>query len=145
MLLWWAVFLATLSLALTPHAALVFLALWIAARATVFHLITTFREISDHVGLVPGTLIGFSRNQVSHGLLTQFFHPHNNGYHLVHHLFPGLPYYTWPQVHQLLLGWPDYAAATHCTHYFGGADSLTQSWTHPAASAAPRGQFWHVA
>ena len=117
---------------ITPVAALEFAALWLVSRATIFHLITTFREISDHVGLRPGSLIGFSRNHTASGLCGALLHPHNNGYHLVHHLNPGMPFYALPQAHALLLAWPEYAAATHCHSYFFGETALVRSWVRTA-------------
>jgi fatty acid desaturase len=139
MLAWWIGMLTALAWVVQPVAALEFAAIWWLARATAFHLITTFREISDHVGLKPGTLMGFSRNHTSHGLLGALFHPHNNGYHLVHHLNPGMPFHALPRAHALLLQWPEYASATHCDRYFSGEASLVRSWVrgssrHRAAS-----------
>lgn len=138
---WWAAALALVSAAAGAEAALVFLALWVGARATVFHAITAFREISDHVGLTPGGLIGFSRNHPFGGVIGQLVHPHHNGYHLLHHLCPGIPFHAMPRAHILLLRWPDYAAGEHCDSYFSGPLSAVRSWTRrwtPAAAAPER-------
>jgi fatty acid desaturase len=132
MLLWWSGLLITLAGLINPMAALAFFALWLISRATVFHFITMFREISDHVGLKPGTLMGFSRNNTAGGIFTILFHPHNNGYHLVHHLNPGMPFHALPQAHKLLLAWPEYAAATHCDTYA----ALVRSWVRAKAMQA---------
>lgn len=125
---WWAAALTLIALASSTDAALVFLALWVAARATAFHVITSFREISDHVGLLPGGLIGFSRNHPFSSVVGQIFHPHNNGYHLLHHLMPGLPYHAMPRAHALLLDWPPYATGEQCDAYFLGEHSAVRSW-----------------
>jgi fatty acid desaturase len=127
-LAWWGAMLLAIALVAAPLAAIEFLLLWAAARATVFHWITTFREISDHVGLWPGTLIGFSRNHTGQGLFGVFIHPHCNGYHLAHHLNPGMPYFALPKAHALLMAWPEYARATHCSAYFFGETALVRSW-----------------
>lgn len=136
---WWGAVLGLVSAAAGPKAALVFLALWIGARATAFHAITAFREISDHVGLVPGGVVGFSRNHPFGGLAGQLVHPHHNGYHLLHHLCPGIPFHAMPRAHALLLRWPDYAGGEHCHSYLCGPASAVRSWTSrwTAGAAAP--------
>ena len=125
---WWAGALALVALAFGAGNALAFFALWVAARALVFHPITAFREISDHVGLHPGTLIGFARNHPFSSVLSHVFHPHHNGFHLLHHLTPGIPFHAAPRAHALLMCWPRYAAGEHCNGYFSGADSAVRSW-----------------
>jgi len=50
---WWLAAVALLWFVAGPDFTLTFLALWLMARATVFHLITTLREMCDHFGLRP--------------------------------------------------------------------------------------------
>ena len=128
--------LGLMSAGLGLQAAAEFALLWLAARALVFHPITMFREISDHVGLRPGSVMGFSRNHVGRGPLSQLFHPHNNGFHLLHHLDPALPFFALPEAHEMLMRWPAYAAATHTSRYFGGDQALVRSWVGASTASA---------
>ncbi|MCC7485377.1 MAG: fatty acid desaturase [Burkholderiales bacterium] len=136
---WWAGLLGAIGLVASPREALGFAALWIAARAFVFHPITAFREISDHVGLEPGGLIAFSRNHPFSSLAGQLFHPHRNGYHLLHHLTPRMPFHALPKAHALLMRWPRYAAGEHCDSYFSAGASAVRSWVRHATRRAAAG------
>ncbi len=136
MFLWWAVVLTALALLTSPLNALIFFGLWIVSIGTVYHCITMFREVSDHVGLEPGTLIGFSRNSPTRGPGAWFFHPHNNAYHLAHHLDQRIPFNKLPKAHKLMMNYPPYAAAHHCEGYIKGKHPLLDCWTGKCSHAA---------
>ena len=126
---WWLVLLGLLAALAGPEQAALFGALWLAARATVFHLLTTFREISDHAGLRPGSLTGFARSHPERGALRWLIHPHNNGYHLAHHILPRVSCWRLPAAHRLLLACPEYAEGHLCDGYFCGRHPAVACWT----------------
>jgi len=129
LLAWWAALLAGLVLVAGSPFAITFVALWFGARATVFHLITTFREMCDHVGLQPGGIFSFTRDVTSRGPWRWLIHPRNNGYHLTHHLCPAVPYYRLPQAHDLFRQLPTYRErAVECDAYFRGDRAVTRAW-----------------
>jgi fatty acid desaturase len=141
MLAWWGTVLLAIALILRPSDALLFAALWLGSRATSFHLITTFRDMAEHIGLRPGTIFGSSGNRIADGLFGILFHPHNKGYHLARRLNPGIPFFALPRAHALLMRWPDYAAAACHEGYVFGADAMVRSWgrrlpSSPAARAS---------
>jgi fatty acid desaturase len=127
--LWWLVMLTLLYLIAGLVPSLMFVVIWMISKATVFHFITTFREISDHVGLVPGTLIGFTRNNPVSSIAKPFFHPHHNGYHLTHHLAQRVPFFALPEAHKLFLNCPQYVEGHHCDGYFFGKHTVVDCWT----------------
>ena len=123
--LWWSGLLACIALTSDWQTAGVFLALWMSARATVFFLITLFREMCDHFGRTSGGVFQFSRDITASGVLRYIIHPHNNGYHLTHHLLPTVPYYHLPVTHKALLKLPEFQQqACICTSYLFGKKSV---------------------
>ncbi|KVW14648.1 fatty acid desaturase [Burkholderia cepacia] len=127
--LWWAACEALFDVAVGPHFALLFIALWIAARATVFHAITTFREMTDHYGLEPGGIFSYTRDIPDHGLSSVLLHPHHNGYHLTHHLFPHIPYLDLPEFHVHLKQISAFSQhAIICDFYVKGGRASVTKW-----------------
>lgn len=108
---WWIAFLGLLGCWVEPGFAAMYALVWMAARATVFHAITVFREMCDHFGLPRAGVLKSTRDLVSHGALCMLTHPRNNGYHLTHHLLPAVPYYLLPRAQRLFAELPIYRAA----------------------------------
>lgn len=129
LLAWWLALLGGMAVAAGATYVAAFVALWFGARATVFHAITTFREMCDHVGLRPGGIFSFTRDMIGHGPWRWLIHPRNNGYHLTHHLCPAVPYYRLPQAHELFQRLPTYhQRAIKCDAYFLGDRAVTRAW-----------------
>lgn len=96
---WWSCFALLIGLTLGTHVLAWLAAVWLLARATTFHLITEFRELCDHFGLRPGGIWSYTRNTRGNAFLARMIHPHANGYHLVHHLMPSVPYHQLARAH----------------------------------------------
>ena len=126
---WWTVLVALLGLTAGIGKAAAMLALWLAARATAFHVITTFREMCDHHGLSPGGVFCFTRDIKAAGFWSLLFHPRNNAYHLTHHLLPAVPYYRLPEAQRVFSTLPEYQErARVCQAYFAGPGPAVASW-----------------
>jgi fatty acid desaturase len=65
--------------------------------------------------ITESTPVSLSRNHIfSSSLLNLVLLPRNDGFHLVHHLFPSAPITTYPAKHDLLLQrWPKYSELSH--------------------------------
>ena len=132
---WWACFCGVLIWLIGIDFALSFISLWLTSRATLFHCITTFREMCDHFGLLPGGVFGFTRDMVCHGPWRWIFHPRNNGYHLTHHLLPAVPYYRLPEAHAILSQLPLFEDRSHiCSAYFRRGRAVTTEWQSRAVA-----------
>lgn len=127
--IWWIGFLILIGSTLGIHFAIAFSTIWIAAKTTVFHAITTFREMVDHYGLEPRGILQYTRETPTLGCLSVLVHPHHNGYHLTHHLFPHIPYYHLPRAHRLLKTIPLFEQqAILCDAYITGQRSAVDRW-----------------
>jgi len=124
---WWCGFAALLMTCTEPRFALTFFVLWMTARATVFHFITMFREMCDHFGLEPGGIYSYTRDIVVPLAWRWIVHPHQNCYHLTHHLLPSVPYHQLPAAQKALEALPDYARrAVVCRAYFLGGKAVVR-------------------
>ncbi|MDR8105036.1 fatty acid desaturase [Burkholderia cenocepacia] len=126
---WWGIYESALGVFVGVRFALLFFSLWMVAKGTVFHAITTFREMTDHYGLKPPGIFRYTRDVPDHGLVSMLLHPHHNGYHLTHHLLPHVPYYHLPTVHRLLRQIPFFERqAIVCEAYLNSSPSAVDGW-----------------
>lgn len=126
---WWIAILGVVTFCFGIHITFISVCLWILARATVFHAITTFREFCDHYGRQPGGVFNYTRDVSSHAIWRWVIHPRNNGYHLTHHLMPSVPYHRLPETQRRLLDLPCFSrAARICHSYFFGPDAVVREW-----------------
>ncbi|MGY0193853.1 fatty acid desaturase family protein [Leptothrix sp. BB-4] len=126
---WWVLALSLVAVLVGPLVALHAAGLWLLARATTFHAITTFREMCDHHGLQAGGVFSFTRDVIGHRFLRTVIHPRQNGYHLTHHLLPAVPYHRLPQAHALLQGLPLVRQRGQvCDAYLFGPGAVVRSW-----------------
>lgn len=129
--LWWlGLTLAAVGLA-GPHDGLAVPLLWFTARASSYHLIKVFTELSDHAGLPPGGVLHYTRNMPGNWV-RHLINPYGDNYHLVHHLAPTVPLARLAQAHRLFLQSPAYARISNPQSYFLGSDSILKSWSRLA-------------
>lgn len=126
---WWAAVCSLMAMVFGHSAVGEALAVWLLARGTAFHAITTYREMCDHHGLKPGGVFSFTRDFTGQGPWTWLFHPRNNAYHLTHHLLPAVPYYRLPEAQRLFATIPPYQSrARVCSRYFDGESAMVLAW-----------------
>lgn len=87
--------------------------LWFIPLFTTASVFGWFNELSEHFPLTPDRPldIHMSRNRFS-TLIEHFLcNTHNENYHLIHHLYPTIPFWNLPKAHQVLLEDEAYAKA----------------------------------
>lgn len=132
-IVWWMLLCALLGLAARPLAIAVAMVVWLVARGTSFHVITTYREMCDHHGLTPGGVFAFARDLVAPGPWAWLIHPRNNAYHLTHHLLPAVPYYRLPDAQRLFATLEPYRDRGRVCHaYFCGESPVVSEWQRSA-------------
>ena len=99
---------ATLTVAVGPEGYLLY---WLLPYLTTFQALTWFIELAEHYPIVAHAQSNLqaTRNRFSHPLEHFFTGMHGENFHLVHHLFPAIPYWNLKNAHRVLLGDPSYA------------------------------------
>ena len=101
---------------------LYYLLFWIIPYLSTFFMFQYIRSVAEHFGeLSYDHLLTSTRSVKANFLERLLLAPHNVGYHLEHHLYPGVPFYNLADLHQLLMEDVEYHHKAHVTHgYFRG-------------------------
>lgn len=74
------------------------------------------RSVAEHFGEMAHEDDLSSSRTVRTNVIERFFlAPHSVGYHLEHHLFPGVPFYNLPRLHEMLMQQEIYQEKAHIT------------------------------
>ena len=93
-----------------------YLLLWIVPYLSTFFMYQYIRSVAEHFGELAYDHLLTSTRTVKPNLVERFLiAPHNVGYHLEHHLYPGVPYYHLPELHQILMKDGEFADKAHIT------------------------------
>jgi fatty acid desaturase len=97
-----AVVLPAASAAYGLDVALLATGSWLAGYLLALPVIRMIAESEEHSYTGAQTVFDATLSNVGRwqGLL---FHPHNDGYHNAHHLWPGIPHHSLRRVHELLM------------------------------------------
>lgn len=94
-----------------------YLLYWVLPYASTFFMFQYIRSVAEHFGeLTYDHLLTSTRSVKTNWVESFIFAPHNVGFHIEHHLYPGVPYYHLPKLHDMLMEQPEYAGKAHITH-----------------------------
>jgi len=84
---------------------------WLLPYLTVFQAITWFIELAEHFPIVADAKNNLyaTRNRFSHPLEHFLTGMHGENFHLIHHLFPSIPFWKLKRAHRTLLQDAEYA------------------------------------
>ena len=89
---------------------------WVVPYFSTFFMFQYIRSVAEHFGEMEHDHVLTSSRTVKATAIERFFlAPHNVSYHLEHHLYPGVPFYNLPKLHQLLMQESEYAGKAHIT------------------------------
>ncbi|KAK2612806.1 hypothetical protein QQS21_001258 [Conoideocrella luteorostrata] len=138
---WWAV-VSTITMYLQPSSPMwkpngftsyvsTFVVLFQLSRCTFTYAFYVLREIIDHSGLPQNSILAFTRSSPANNWFQRFLQPHDDNYHLLHHLLPRVPMSKLREADQWLMANSDeYAEANHYDTYFDGKDALFRQVLH---------------
>lgn len=90
---------------------------WIVPYLSTFFMFQYIRSVAEHFGDLAYDDLLTSTRTVKPNLIERFFiAPHQVGYHLEHHLYPGVPFYNLPELHKVLLQDSSYEGQAHITY-----------------------------
>lgn len=93
-----------------------YLLFWVIPYLSTFFMFQYIRSVAEHFGDLEYNHLLTSTRTVKTNILEEFFiAPHGVGYHLEHHLFPAVPFYHLPKLHDLLMEQSEYASQAHVT------------------------------
>lgn len=87
---------------------------WLTPFVFGLTAIRFFAELSEHASLGCKNAFFSTRNNIG-WFNENFIHPCGDGFHIIHHLFPKIPFYNVKKAHELLMNDDVYSKeATHC-------------------------------
>lgn len=90
---------------------------WILPLLTWGNFLIRLRRISEHCGImVNEELISRSRTTIANMWERIFIAPCNINFHNEHHLYPSVPYYNLPKLHEVLMSNESYRNKIHITY-----------------------------
>lgn len=87
-----------------------YLLFWLLPFLTTFQVIGWLSEMAEHYPMIQrgGCNMDMTRNRFPAWWERLFIGMHGDNYHLVHHLFPGIPFWHLPRAHGVLMQHPRY-------------------------------------
>jgi fatty acid desaturase len=97
-----------------------FLLLWVVPILTWLKVVMRVRSIAEHFAIENDHVYTRSRTTLPSLLERVFVAPRNINFHLEHHLYPSVPFFRLPRLHELLMKDAVYQSKAHVTSTYWG-------------------------
>jgi fatty acid desaturase len=115
------VFLISAAVLLTVyHLWITWLLFWVVPAFTIFAATVRLRSIAEHLVLESEHELNKTRHVISNPIERFLVAPLNLNYHIVHHLYPSIPFYNLPKAHAILMQNPAFRENAHITDSYLG-------------------------
>ncbi len=81
---------------------------WLLPYVTLYQVLNRLRLTTEHFNIDENHAVN-TRSVIPNIIERWTLTPHNLGYHLDHHLYPGVPFYNLPKLHELLMEYEHYS------------------------------------
>lgn len=113
-----------LSIIIYTNNFVIFCAYWLVPMFTTANWVGSLIELAEHYPLIElaseKNELYYSRNRLHINVIEYFFlGMHEESWHLVHHLFPRMPFYRQAEAHQWLMTDPEYAKLQRTRGWIG--------------------------
>lgn len=86
---------------------------WVVPYFTILPILNRVRSIVEHLGTPNTHELNGTRNIEGSPIESFFFGPHGNSLHLIHHLYPNIPWHKIAKAHKHLKNIPEYNKKSH--------------------------------
>jgi len=97
-----------------------FLLFWVIPALSVFTPMVRMRSVAEHLVLESSHELNKTRHVESNFIERMLVAPMNLNYHIVHHLYPSIPFYNLPKMHEILMRQAAYRDNAHFTPSYWG-------------------------
>lgn len=103
-----------------PRTAIPLMALYVVSGITLLNLINRVRATAEHVGVAMQHELSATRTVLPSLVERLLIAPYGVNFHLEHHLFPSVPGWNLPRLHQELMKDDEFREKAHITTTYAG-------------------------
>ena len=113
-----------ITIGFSPLIMIKVIGILLIAKLFFYHPIRVIAEFLDHAGLKTEGLLSYTRTLPIRNFLSIVLRPHNDHFHLLHHLNPSIPHYSLEKAHKIYLRSKLYGKGNFYNSYLFGKNTI---------------------